>query len=57
MIKEKWNIYPHTKPTKYGRYLVYRKGCDKIHFETWNNTGWAYNNNTITHWLEIKKPE
>lgn len=40
------------KPEKYGRYLVYRKN-GKVQFETWNNTGWAYNNNDITHWLPV----
>lgn len=24
--------------------------------EVWNNTGFAYNNNDITHWREIKTP-
>jgi len=45
-----------THPTEYGKYQVYREGCDKVAFETWNNTGWAYNNNDITHWKEIEKP-
>ena len=44
------------RPKESGRYEVYRKGCDKQHYETWNNTGWAYNNNDITHWREIKPP-
>lgn len=44
------------RPKEYGKYEVYRKGCDKQHYETWNNTGWAYNNNDITHWREIKSP-
>lgn len=30
----------------YGRYLVVRKD-GKTHLETWNGTGWAYNNNVI----------
>lgn len=49
-----WNTYPSVRPTEYGDYFVYRAG--KIHKETWNNTGWAYNNNTVTHWLEISGP-
>lgn len=53
----RWNKYPENKPKDYGTYLVYRKGCNKKHFETWNNTGWAYNNNDITHWAEIENPE
>lgn len=32
----------------YGKYLVVRKD-GKIHFEVYNGTGWAYNNNSITH--------
>lgn len=49
-----WNPYPSVRPTEYGDYFVYR--ARKIHKETWNNTGWAYNNNTVTHWLEISGP-
>lgn len=30
----------------YGKYIVVRKD-GKIHFETFNGTGWAYNNNVI----------
>ena len=52
-----WNNYPETKPVNYGRYLVWRKGCEKLQFETWNNTGWAYNNNDITHWALITPPK
>ena len=31
----------------YGRYLVMRKDGE-MHLETFNGTGWAYNNNSIT---------
>ena len=31
-----------------GKYLVVRKD-GKIHFEVYNGTGWAYNDNSITH--------
>ena len=56
-----WNKYPETKPVivdkKLGsRFLVWRKGCDKLQFETWNGTGWAYNNNDITKWALITPP-
>ena len=51
-----WNEYPTFKPQKYGKYEVYRAGCNKQHYATWNGTGWAYNNNDITHWREIIKP-
>jgi dihydrofolate reductase len=43
-------------PEKYGDYEVYRKGADKQHYEVWNNTGWAYNNNDITHWRKKLPP-
>lgn len=33
---------------EYGKYLVVRKD-GKIHFEVYNGTGWAYNENSITH--------
>ena len=61
-----WNKYPQTKPAitqdlvsgkrRDRRFLVWRKGCEKLHFETWNETGWAYNNNDITHWALITPP-
>lgn len=44
-----------TRPKKYGKYFVRRKD-GKIHWETWNGSGWAYNGNTITHYQEIKPP-
>ena len=49
-----WNK-PETIPIKYGKYLVRRKD-GKIHWETWNGTGWSYNGNVITHWMEVKPP-
>ena len=51
-----WKPYPKERPADYGKYEVYRAGCDKQHYETWNNTGWAYNNRDITHWRPIVKP-
>lgn len=42
-------------PEKYGKYFVHRKD-GKIHWETWNGTGWAYNGNVITHWKQITPP-
>jgi len=44
------------RPTKYGKYEVYRAKCGKQNYETWNGTGWAYNPNDITHWRFIKPP-
>ena len=49
----KWVSVSEQLPTEYGRYLIYRAGCDKIQFETWNNTGWAYCNNDCTHWMPL----
>lgn len=36
------------KKLDYGKYLVVRKD-NKIHFEIFNGTGWAYNETVITH--------
>lgn len=44
-----------TRPNKYGKYLITRKD-GKIHWETWNGSGWAYNHNEIRYWAEIKPP-
>ena len=49
-----WNKIK-THPTKYGKYLVCRKD-GKIHWETWNGIGWAYNNNDIRYWAVIVPP-
>lgn len=47
--------WPHSKcrPTTTGKYFVQRKD-GKVHWETWNGLGFAYNNNEITHFREIK---
>lgn len=44
-----------TRPQKYGKYLVTRKD-GKIHWETWNGSGWAYNHNEIRYWAVIQPP-
>ena len=44
-----------TRPLKYGKYLITRKD-GKIHWETWNGSGWAYNHNEIRYWAEIEPP-
>jgi len=36
------------KQIEYGRYLVVRKD-GKTHLETFNGTGWTYNNNSIQY--------
>lgn len=44
-----FNIQEYTnQKLPYGKYLVVRKD-GKIHFEVYNGTGWAYNDNSITH--------
>lgn len=45
-----------TRPPEPGKYFVRRKD-GKVHWETWNGSGWAYNGNVITHWCEIYFPE
>lgn len=49
-----WNKI-ETRPNKYGKYFIHRKD-GKVHWETWNGSGWAYNEKVITHWKEIKPP-
>jgi hypothetical protein len=44
-----------SNPRSYGKYLVHRKD-GKIHWETWNGIGFAYNDNVITHWHYISPP-
>lgn len=54
-----WIAFDHdkkeTRPTKYGKYLICRKD-GKIHFETWNGTGWSYNHNEIRFYALITSP-
>ena len=45
-----------TRPKEYGRYLICRKD-GKIHWETWNGSGWAYNHNEIRFWAVITSPK
>jgi hypothetical protein len=47
---------PASYPPAYGTYLVYRAKCGKWHKEVWNGSGWAYNNNDITHFTIIILP-
>jgi hypothetical protein len=49
-----WNKI-ETRPTEYGKYLICRKD-GKIHWETWNGSGWAYNHNEIIFWAVIVPP-
>ncbi len=53
-IKYSWGN-PISHPPAYGNYFVHRKD-GKVHWEIWNGSGWAYNENVITHWAKITKP-
>lgn len=44
-----------TRPPKYDKYLICRKD-GKIHWETWNGSGWAYNHKEIRFWARIEPP-
>ena len=48
-----WMSYPENRPPCYGKYLIERKD-GKIHWETYNGTGFAYNNTVIVKWMRIK---
>ena len=43
---EYWIEFKKESPKIYDKYIVCRKD-GKIHLETWNGTGWAYNHNEI----------
>jgi len=44
-----YNGNTQNRPKEYGTYLVIRKDGKMPQKEVWNNTGWAYNHNIITH--------
>jgi len=46
----------NTRPPEYGKYLITRKD-GKIHWETWNGSGWAYNHKEIRFWAHITPPD
>lgn len=54
--QEHWISVNDKQPTDYGRYMIFRRDAGKVHFETWNTSGWAYNHNQITHWMRIPEP-
>lgn len=54
-IKYNWEN-PLSHPPAYGSYFVHRKD-GKVHWETWNGAGWAYNEKVITHWAKITSPK
>jgi len=45
-----------THPPEPSKYLICRKD-GKIHWETWNGSGWAYNHNEIKYWALIILPK
>jgi hypothetical protein len=55
----KWINYdinqPASHPKECGKYLVCRKD-GKIHFEKWNGTGFAYNNNSVKYYGKVLLP-
>jgi hypothetical protein len=57
-----WRVYDkdvrsvENNPQQSGKFEVYREGCQKQQYAQWNGTGWAYDNNDITHWREIIPP-
>jgi hypothetical protein len=44
-----------SRPKVSGKYFVCRKD-GKVHWETWNGSGWAYNEASIKYWKDIKMP-
>lgn len=59
LIVNKWVKFDYknlsNRPDKYGKYIVCRKD-GKIHLETWNGTGWAYNHNEIRYYADLINP-
>ncbi len=43
------------RPKQSGKYFVHRKD-GKMHWETWNGSGFAYNDNSITYFRNILPP-
>lgn len=56
MVSDGWTAFdfekPETRPIKSGKYFIQRKD-GKVHWETWNGGGWAYNHSSITFWKEV----
>lgn len=56
-MAQDWLEYPKNKPSKENkRYEVYRAGCNKQHYLTWNGNGWSSDGNTVTHFRPIITP-
>ena len=52
----KWISVKDRLPTEYGDYWVYRAKCNKMHKRVWNGSWWAYDGNSITHWMPLPDP-
>lgn len=44
-----------SRPPKYDTYFVIRKD-GKVHWEKWNGTSWAYNEDSVLAWATIELP-
>lgn len=51
-----WYTYPKHKPTREGRYEVYRKKLKKQHYLAWKGLEWASENDTVTHFRRVRDP-
>lgn len=51
-----WLEFPKNTPEETGRYEVYRESCDKMHYLTWNGSGWSSDHNAITHFRKKINP-
>lgn len=55
----KWLRYDHEDPGTWperGKYLISRKD-GKVHWDTWNESGWAYSYKVIRYYAVITLPE
>ena len=57
VLDNEWLQYPENTPANYGRYEIYRQGCNKQHYLTWNGVTWSSDGNTVTHFRAIEKPK
>jgi len=52
----KYDFYKKaSRPPDYGRYFIMRKD-GKVHWEVFNGTSFAYNDNSIIWWAKIELP-
>ncbi len=56
--QENWiSIKEKGTPTEYGKYEVYREGCQKQFYVTWNSSWWSNGDKDITHYRKIIPPK